>query len=209
MFSRILRIGVFAGFAVTIAAITGYELLAPSSPTAASSVGQEHPVTAYMGTPHEHNLGGFGEAHGEVTDGVTVFDNRLPAVTKLDSDLRTALLRATTDAAGDGVTLLIDSGWRSEEYQEELLRQAVSKYGSLKEAARWVAPPDKSAHVSGDAVDVGPANAAKWLSKRGAKYGLCQIYKNEPWHFELRPAAVREGCPSKFADAAHDPRFQP
>ena len=26
-------------------------------------------------------------------------------------------------------------------------------------------------------------------------YGLCQIYGNEPWHFELRPEAVEQGCP--------------
>jgi zinc D-Ala-D-Ala carboxypeptidase len=50
-----------------------------------------------------------------------------------------------------------------------------------------VATPDKSAHVSGDAVDIGPSGAAAWLSERGAEYGLCQTYGNEPWHYELRP----------------------
>jgi hypothetical protein len=63
--------------------------------------------------------------------------------------------------------------------------------------------------VSGDAVDIGHADATAWLSAHGAEYGLCQIYANEPWHYELRPEAVDHGCPSMYADAAHDPRMQP
>ena len=31
--------------------------------------------------------------------------------------------------------------------------------------------------------------ATAWLSEHGAAYGLCQIYGNEPWHYELRPDA--------------------
>jgi LAS superfamily LD-carboxypeptidase LdcB len=102
----------------------------------------------------------------------------------------------------------VDSGWRSAAYQEELLRQAIAKYGSRKAAARWVATPATSAHVSGDAVDIGHAAARSWLSRHGAKYGLCQIYRNEPWHYELRPRAVEHGCPAEYADPAHDPRMQ-
>ncbi len=82
------------------------------------------------------------------------------------------------------------------------------KYGSEREAARWVATPDTSAHVSGDAVDIGPPAAAGWLSGHGAGYGLCQTYGNEPWHYELRPDAVVDGCPPAYADPTHDPRMQ-
>ena len=94
----------------------------------------------------------------------------------------------------DGVEFYVNSGWRSPEYQEQLLREAVSKYGSEEEAARWVATPDTSPHVSGDAVDIGPSDATAWLSEHGAEYGLCQIYRNEPWHYELRPAASDDGA---------------
>ena len=96
------------------------------------------------------------------------------------------------DAEQDGVEFFVDSGWRSPEYQQQLLRQAISKYGSEQEAARWVASPKTSAHVSGDAVDIGRSDAAAWLSDHGAGYGLCQIYRNEPWHYELRPEAVEQ-----------------
>ena len=126
----------------------------------------------------------------------------------LDPALLEALRRAATDAAHVGVQFFVDSGWRSPAYQEQLLHQAVSKYGSEAEAARWVATPNTSAHVSGDAVDIGPSGAAAWLSEHGTAYGLCRIYGNEPWHYELRPAAVDHGCPSMYADPTHDPRTQ-
>jgi hypothetical protein len=61
---------------------------------------------------------------------------------------------------------------------------------SVPGAARWVATPTASAHVSGDAADIGPPAAAAWLSLHGAAYALCQIYANEPWHYDLRPEAV-------------------
>jgi hypothetical protein len=62
--------------------------------------------------------------------------------------------------------------------------------------------------VSGDAVDIGPSGAAAWLAAHGAAYGLCQIYGNEPWHYELRPEAVADGCPPMYADPTQDPRMQ-
>ena len=147
-------------------------------------------------------------ADGEVPDGVTVFGGEYPAVANLDPDLLIALRTAATAAAGDGVELYVDSGWRSPAYQERLLQEAVSEYGSEAEAARWVATPNTSAHVTGDAVDIGPSDAAAWLSQHGAEYGLCQIYGNEPWHYELRPEAGDQGCPAMYADPTHDPRMQ-
>jgi zinc D-Ala-D-Ala carboxypeptidase len=196
-----------AGLLVVIAAIAaalGFQS-ASSSSTAAS------PIDALRGEPRglrsEHG-GALGEADGAVPDGATVFDEGIPGVANLDSDLLGAVRQAATDAAGDGVEFVVDSGWRSPEYQEQLLREAVSEYGSVEEAARWVATPNTSAHVSGDAVDIGPSDAAAWLSEHGADYGLCQIYGNEPWHYELRPEAIDHGCPPVYADPTHDPRMQ-
>ncbi|AHH94540.1 peptidase M15B and M15C DD-carboxypeptidase VanY/endolysin [Kutzneria albida DSM 43870] len=150
----------------------------------------------------------LGKAHGAVPVPVSVFDDQTPAVANLEPDLLGALRRAATDAADDGIEFFVNGGWRSREYQEQLRREAVSKYGSEQEAARWVATPDTSAHVSGDAVDIGPSDATAWLSKHGARYGLCQIYRNEPWHYELRPDAVEHGCPPMYADPSQDPRMR-
>jgi hypothetical protein len=54
---------------------------------------------------------------------------------------------------------------------------------------------------------MGP-DATAWLSEHGGKYGLCQVYGNEPWHYELRPKAIDRGCPPLYADSTHDPRMQ-
>lgn len=196
---RIRKIRV-AGLLIAIAAIAaalGSQRLA-SSPSAAP------PRTEVLRSEHR---GPLGEADGTVPDGVTVFDDDVPGVSNLDSGLLGALRQAATDAAGDGVEFLVDSGWRSPGYQERLLSEAVSKYGSETEAARWVATPNRSAHVSGDAVDIGPSAAAAWLSAHGAAYGLCQIYANEPWHYELRPAIAHD-CPPTYADPTQDPRMR-
>ena len=151
------------------------------------------------------------EADGVIPDGVAVavFDEEIPAVGKLDPDLLDALRRAATDAEADGVGLRVNSGWRSPAYQQQLLQDAVVEYGSQEEAARRVATAETSAHVSGEAVDIGPFDAAAWLSEHGAAYGLCQIYSNEPWHYELRPDAVDDGCPPMYADQTEDPRMRP
>ncbi len=200
-----------AALLVVIAAIIGalgYQSLMPSSSTATPPVAAEplaHPPTDRLRSEHR---GALGEADGAVPDGTTVFDDEIPAVANLDPALLGALREAATDAADDGVDILVESGWRSAAYQEQLLREAVSKYGSEDEAARWVATPKTSAHVSGDAVDVAHSDAAAWLSEHGAKDGLCQIYGNEPWHYELRPEAADHGCPPMYSDPTHDPRMQ-
>ncbi|WP_235671102.1 M15 family metallopeptidase [Tomitella fengzijianii] len=139
---------------------------------------------------------------------MTVFDDGFPAVTNLDAALLGALRDAASDAAVDGVGFVVNSGWRSPQYQERLLLEAVWTHGSERKAARLVATPGTSAHVSGDAVDLGPAEATAWLSEHGARYGLCQVYANEPWHYELRPEAIVHGRPPMYADPTHDPRMQ-
>lgn len=150
------------------------------------------------------------EADGVIRDGdqPTVFDVERVAVSKLDPELLAALQRAATDAADAGVTFLVNSGWRSPALQDRMLLDAISHYGSEAEAARWVASSATSAHVSGDAVDLGPLPTLDWLAQHGAGYGLCQIYANESWHYELRPDAVAQGCPQMYSDPTEDPRMQ-
>ena len=63
-----------------------------------------------------------------------------------------------------------------------------------------MATPNTSAHVSGDAVDIGPSAAAAWLSAHGAAYGLCRIYGNEPWHYEFARRPPTEAARPMYAD---------
>ena len=147
---------------------------------------------------------------GEISDNqnVSVFNNSTPAVRNLKPNLLTALRRAATDAEAGGTTFRVNSGWRSPAYQNQLLTDAIAKDGSLQAAQRWVATPETSAHVSGNAVDIGPLRASDWLASHGHTYGLCQIYANEVWHYEFRPTAERDGCPPMYADPTQDPRMQ-
>lgn len=204
-----------------LVAVLGTALLGATLVGGASS---RHPLAAGSSAPpavgtrppqHRPNdllpgrrLGDVGRADGVVPDHVSVLDDDYPAVARLDPGLRSAVRRAATEAARDGVEVEVNSGWRSRRYQELLLREAVSRYGSAREAARWVATPDTSAHVSGDAIDVGPSDAATWLAEHGARYGLCRVYDDEPWHFELRAGAATDGCPHRYPDPTYDPRMQ-
>jgi len=169
-----------------------------------ASLSTSSPFDAVLGD----GVGPTATSDGEVPDGTTVHDDHLPAVGNLDGALLDALRDATADAAEDGVRLEVNSGWRSADHQARLFREAVAEHGSEEQAARWVASPEASAHVSGDAVDIGPADGRTWLAEHGARFGLCRVYANEPWHFELRPDAPVDGCPTMYADASHDPRTQ-
>jgi hypothetical protein len=193
---------------VAFAAALGSKSLVSSSLTVPSTASPPSSAASPVDRPRNDQRDALGEAGGALPDGTTVFDDEVPAVAKLDPSLLRALRRAATDAADDGVELIVNSGWRSPAYEDQLRREAIAKYGSEAEAARWVATGTTSAHVSGDAVDVGPADATRWLSAQGAAYGLCQIYGNEPWHYERRPEAVAHGCPAMYSDPTHDPRMQ-
>ncbi|HLH21275.1 MAG TPA: M15 family metallopeptidase [Chloroflexota bacterium] len=142
-------------------------------------------------------------ADGYIADGegLSPFATDYPAVGNLAPELLAAVQHASTDAARDGVDLMITSGWRSVRYQQSLLNAAIAQYGSEAEARRWVNTPEKSTHVTGKAVDIGPTAAALWLRQRGNRYGLCQIYANEMWHYELatEPGGI---CPRPIANAS-------
>jgi zinc D-Ala-D-Ala carboxypeptidase len=142
-------------------------------------------------------------ADGYIADGegLSPFATDYPAVGNLAPELLAAVQHASTDAARDGVGLIITSGWRSVRYQQSLLDAAIAQYGSEAEARRWVNTPEKSTHVTGKAVDIGPTAADLWLRQHGNQYGLCQIYTNELWHYELatEPGGI---CPRLIADAS-------
>ena len=206
--ARRIRAAGLLGVITVVAAALGWQLPSSSSTAAPPShvVPKEPPRPPAEARRDRRDA--LGEAGGAVPSGTTVFDEHVPGVANLDPALLEALRWAAADAAAAGVQLVVDSGWRSPAYQERLLHEAVWKYGSEEEAARWVATPNTSAHVSGAAVDIGPSGAAAWLSDHGAAYGLCQVYANEPWHYELRPEAAVQGCPPAYADPTQDPRLQ-
>ncbi len=147
--------------------------------------------------------GDIGRADGYIRDGASLspFEADQPAIANLDLALLAAVQRAAEDARYDGIEVRITSGWRSVAYQQSLLDEAVSRYGSREEARRYVNTPEQSKHVTGTAVDIGPTDASYWMSQYGAEYGLCQTYANEIWHYELtiEPGGI---CPTPLPDAS-------
>ncbi|MFB9713440.1 M15 family metallopeptidase [Arthrobacter methylotrophus] len=153
------------------------------------------PISGPTSSP---TTGPVGPSDGVLPEGQAATGTGLPGIDKLDAQLLEALRRASADAKSQGIAIVITSGWRSERYQQSLLDEAITNYGSKEEALHWVSSPEKSSHVLGKAIDVGPTSAADWLIQHGSSYGLCQSYANEMWHFELttRPGSV---CPAPAA----------
>lgn len=195
---------VWVGFAVHQSA-SGAGRSFPDGPVPAAP-GGESPEEGAMDAATAD--GAITEADGILPDGVTVSDGGYSGIARLSPALLEALRQASDDAGQEGVVIHVNSGWRSAEYQDQLLEQAVAQYGSEDEAARWVATPATSAHVAGEAIDIGSYDAVDWLSRHGAAYGLCQTYDNEAWHFELRADASGLGCPRPYTDPTEDPRMQ-
>ena len=85
------------------------------------------------------------------------------------------------------------SAYRSVEHQQQLWDKAVIKYGSEEAARKWVAPPGRSNHNGGMAVDLayGSEKAKRWVHENAGKFGLALPMKHEPWHIE--PAGLRQG----------------
>ena len=144
-----------------------------------------------------------GTGDGSNPDGqvVTPFDVANPAVGRLDPALLSAIQQAAGAASAQGIQMTITSGWRSPQFQQRLLDDAVVTYGSMAAARQYVQTPGASKHVIGDAVDVGGAGADQWLIANGSRFGLCQIYANELWHFELATDAAGV-CPPLLPSAA-------
>ncbi|WP_433715571.1 M15 family metallopeptidase [Nocardia sp. CA-084685] len=119
----------------------------------------------------------------------------------LEPMLAAAYTQAENQAHAEGVALYINSGYRTPAEQQALWDEGVRTYGSPDQARRWVLPPNESTHVQGRAIDVGPRAGAQWLEANGNRWGLCRIYQNEWWHFELA-TGPGGACPALRADAS-------
>jgi zinc D-Ala-D-Ala carboxypeptidase len=182
--------------AVALVAACGSSVpVRPVSTTESAAPGPQEQLT--IGPAATDTFGGW------IPEGQTLspFDTSNPALAQLDPALLQAIQDATRKAASEGIDIGITSGWRSPGFQQRLFDDAVATHGSVEVARQFVAAPEVSKHVLGQAVDVAPVDADQWLIRNGAQFGLCQIYANEIWHFEL---AVDEhgSCPPLKPNAA-------
>lgn len=131
---------------------------------------------------------------------------RADSLSGLNPDFQNALAQFFAGAPG-GVT--INSAYRSPDLQRQLWESALQRYGSEAEARRWVAPPGRSQHNHGMAVDLGYADdeARQWAHENAARFGLAFPLSNEDWHLEL--ASARSGAPASSQNAPPSDQGQP
>ncbi|GEM_PF-6770212 len=112
----------------------------------------------------------------------------------LNTDFANRLAKFFKAAEASGYKLTIFSGYRSPKRQAVLFKRAVARYGSESAARKWVAPPGRSNHNKGRAVDLRFNGQAKlncsrnsaciWAHKNASRYGLRFRMSHEPWHVE-------------------------
>lgn len=78
------------------------------------------------------------------------------------------------------------SGYRSVEHQQRLWDDALERYGSPEAARQWVAPPGRSNHNHGNAVDLSYQSdaAREWVHENAGEFGLHFPMSWENWHIE-------------------------
>ena len=90
-------------------------------------------------------------------------------------DVAAAFDRMAAAAAADGVTLTINSAYRSDAEQAALF--------AANPDPRMVAPPGQSLHRCGTELDLGPPEAYGWLASNASRFGFLQRYSWEAWHY--------------------------
>ena len=108
-------------------------------------------------------------------------------------------------ASGDGIRLLIVSGFRSFEYQAQLVRNKLEAGQSIEEILEVNAAPGFSQHHTGGAVDIATpgsrplteefeeSDAFAWLQENAGNFGFLMTYPRdnsfgfiyEPWHWAV------------------------
>ncbi len=90
-------------------------------------------------------------------------------------DVAAAFDRMAAATAAVGLTLVVNSGFRSDAEQAALF--------AAHPDPRWVAPPGQSLHRCATELDLGPETAYGWLASNASRFGFVQRYSWEAWHF--------------------------
>jgi Transglycosylase SLT domain/D-alanyl-D-alanine carboxypeptidase/Putative Flp pilus-assembly TadE/G-like len=90
-------------------------------------------------------------------------------------DVAAAFDRMAAAAARAGVSLVVNSAFRSDAEQAALF--------AAHPDPQWVAPPGHSLHRCATELDLGPSGAYGWLAANAVRFGFLQRYSWEPWHY--------------------------
>lgn len=116
----------------------------------------------------------------------------------LNKETRDAFVKMAEAAKSDSIILIVDSGYRSANFQKRIIKRRMELGDSFERVMRFVAPPGYSQHETGRAVDLVPSEVrfAKtkiydWLQENAGKFGFSETYPEdiipksrwEPWHW--------------------------
>jgi transglycosylase-like protein with SLT domain/D-alanyl-D-alanine carboxypeptidase-like protein/putative Flp pilus-assembly TadE/G-like protein len=90
-------------------------------------------------------------------------------------DVGAAFDRMAAAASQAGISLVINSGFRSDAEQAALF--------AANPDPQWVAPPGQSLHRCATELDLGPDSAYGWLAANASRFGFAQRYSWEAWHY--------------------------
>jgi Transglycosylase SLT domain/D-alanyl-D-alanine carboxypeptidase/Putative Flp pilus-assembly TadE/G-like len=130
-------------------------------------------------------------------------------------DVAAAFDKMAAAASHSGLTLVVNSGFRSDAEQAALF--------AAHPDPQWVAPPGHSLHRCATELDLGPESAYGWLAANASRFGFLQRYSWEAWHygFTAGPApcsaagnavgatAASGGGDGSFTSSASLPAFVP
>ncbi len=141
----------------------------------------------------------------ETTDLIEVGPNLVGRMQLLTPTAAARWQQLVEAASGDGVRLLIVSGFRSFEYQAQLIRNKLEAGQDIAEILKVNAAPGFSQHHSGGAIDIATpgsrplteefeeSDAFAWLQSGARDFGFSMTYPRdnvygfvyEPWHWAL------------------------
>jgi D-alanyl-D-alanine carboxypeptidase len=160
-----------------------------------------------LGIPPDYGEDGSPPFYAEATDLTDVGPNLLGRMQQLTPEVAASWQQMVELAGDDGVRLLIVSGFRSFEYQAQLIRNKIESGQTIEEILKVNAAPGFSQHHTGAAVDIATpgsrplteefaeSNAFTWLSDNAPQFGFSMTYPPdnphgfvyEPWHWAQNP----------------------
>ena len=156
-----------------------------------------------LGIPEDYGLDGTRPAYAEAAELVDVGPNLVGRMQRLLPESADRWHAMVAAAAGDGVTLMIVSGYRSVDYQARLIRKKINAGQTVSEILAVNAAPGFSEHHTGRAVDIATpgsrplteefehSEAFRWLTENASRFGFSMTYPRgnpagfvyEPWHW--------------------------
>lgn len=114
-------------------------------------------------------------------------------IERLSRDIVPPYLEMAGKAAASGVTVAINSGFRSYPEQKMLWDGYAKRLPGFNQAAK----PGASNHQNGIALDIAVAGADgnevyEWLKQNAPDMGFIRTVNKEPWHWEYDPNRARQ-----------------